>query len=83
MEEKFEEKVFEYKLKSLIKLRTALMQILTVLIGGIVGLSFTADSKLKHALIIAGIILAVIFAKSLASAIREFNKIVYRKKKKD
>ena len=83
MEEKFEEKVFEYKLKSLIELRTALMQLLTVLTGGVVGLCFVANSKLKLFLIIAGLFFGAIFVKSLVSAIRELNKIIYRKNKRE
>lgn len=82
MEEKFEEKVFEYRMKSLIELRTALMQLLTVLVGGVIGLCFVENSKLKFFLITAGLAFVAIFVKSFISTIRELNKIIYRKTEK-
>jgi len=39
-EEKFEEKLFEYKLKSLIELRTTLVGAIAVLSGGVMWLIF-------------------------------------------
>lgn len=83
MEEKFEEKVFEYKLKSLIEQRTMLSSMIVILSGGITWLVFLDAPNYKYLFIVFGIYVACIFVNSLMSTILELNRILYKKQAGD
>lgn len=77
-----EEKVFEYKLKSLIAQKTMLAQMITVLISGTVGLCFIEKhSSLRAILITAGIFFVAVFVKSFMKTVIELNTYLYSSSK--
>ncbi len=60
-EEKFEEKLFEYKLKSLIELRTTLVGAIAVLSGGVMWLIFLNAPNYRYFLLRLVFILSAYF----------------------
>lgn len=79
MEEKFEEKVFEYKLKSLIEQRTLISQMLTVLTGGVVWLCFLDVPDYKYIVAAFGFYFICMLIKSLMNTIEELDTCLYGK----
>lgn len=78
-----EEKIFEYKVKNLIEQKTMLAQMITVLIGGTVGLCFIEKlNELRGILITAGIFFVIIFVKSFIKTVIELNTYLYSSNKK-
>ncbi len=69
------------KVNNLVALRQLLTQTLALLIGGVAGIWFTANSALKFILITAGIFYIAVLAKNLYSAIYELNENLYKKLK--
>lgn len=80
MEEKFEEKVFEYKVKNLIALRTTLCNMIAVLAGGVMWLTFLDAPKYRLLFVVIGVYFVCLFAISLIKTITELNTIIYKKK---
>ena len=82
-EERFEEKLFEYRLKSLIEQKTLISQMLTVLIGGVVLLCFLDAPDYKYIAAGIGVYLVFILIKSLMDTITELNGYLYKREGKE
>lgn len=72
-EEKFEEKLFEYKLKSLIELRTALVGAIAVLSGGVMWLIFLNAPNYRYFLLR----LVLIYLHTFSKPYENCNRIKY------
>lgn len=69
-----DKEILKLKIKSLISLRTSLINTLTVLVGGTVGIYFLpAGSLAKIILIIVGIFYSLIFTFNLIATSNEIN----------
>ncbi len=72
-------KILELKINDLISLRQLVTQTLVVLIGGVVGLFFLPDSKLKYVVIIIGLLYVFFIGKTLYRTINKINKYLYKR----
>ena len=72
-------KFLELKIKDLVSLRQLITQALVVLIGGVVGLFFIPESKLKYIVIAFGVFYVVVLGKNLYSTINKIDKLLYKK----
>ncbi len=75
-----EEKVFEYKLKSLIELRTTLVGTIAILSGGVMWLMFLDAPKYRYFFVAFGFYFICVFAVSLMKTITELNAIFYKRR---
>lgn len=76
-----EEKIFEYRIKSLIAQRTTLSNMLAVLTGGVMWLAFLDAPNYKFIPVTIGAYFICIFAISLMNTITELNGYLYKNKK--
>ncbi len=72
-------KILELKIKDLISLRQLITQTLVILIGGVVGLFFIPESKLKYIVIVFGVFYVMVLGKNLYSTINKIDKYLYKK----
>lgn len=77
-----ENKIVEYKIQNCFLLRQLLTTLITVLVGGLIGLAFTEDSFAKYSLLTIGGFFFVVFITSLHRIIVELNKYLYTKYKR-
>ena len=75
-----EEKIFEYKLKNLIAQKTVLSNMIAVLTGGIMWLTFLDAPKYRFLFVAVGVYFVFVFIISLMKTITELNIILYKKK---
>ncbi len=67
------------KIDNLISLRQLIVQVLVVLIGGSIGLLFTANTLLKWGLFGIGAIYVILLAKKLNKISNELTSYLYKK----
>ncbi len=67
------------KIDNLISLRQLIVQVLVVLIGGSIGLLFTANTLLKWGLFVIGAIYVILLAKKLNKISNELKSYLYKK----
>lgn len=75
-----DEKLKLKKIDELVALRTSIIHVLIVLVGGTIGLLFTANTFLKFALIALGFFYFCVVALNLIDIENKLNKLLYFKK---
>lgn len=71
-----EKEILKLKIQSLVALRTNLINILIVLIGGIISLLFLPDYSFKYLLIILGVFYVLVFLSNLLSINNKLDKLL-------
>lgn len=76
-----EDEIIQNRITSLIALRQFTAQTLVILVGGIVGLLFMLDNKIKFIVILVGVLYAIMLVKKQRSIIDELSEYLYNKKR--
>lgn len=71
-----DKEILKLKVESLVALRTNLINILIVLIGGIISLLFLPDYSFKYSLIILGVFYVLVFLSNLLSINNKLDKLL-------
>lgn len=71
-----EKEILKLKIQSLITLRTSIINMLLVLIGGTVSLGFLPGSLLRNCLILAGVFYTMIVILNLDSVMGKIDKLL-------
>jgi len=72
-------KIVEIRVKNLMLSKQLIVQTLTVIIGGMIGLGFMPDNMLKWPLLFAGSLFVIIFLKNFYDVRSEIIKNLYKK----
>lgn len=72
-------KIIEIRVKNLMLSKQLIVQTLTVIIGGMIGLGFMPDNRLKWPLLIVGLFFVLIFLKNFYDIRSEIIKNLYKK----
>jgi len=75
------EKIQEYKFKNSLSVRQNTTQALIVLVGGVVGLCFTANGFFKFFFLTLGLFYIIVLAKNLSDAEATLTNICKQKRK--
>lgn len=77
-----EEKIFEYKVKNLIAQRTTLSNMIAILAGGVMWLTFLDAPRYRLLFVAIGVYFVCVFVISLIKTITELNMIIYKKERR-
>lgn len=75
-------KVMEIRVKNLMLSKQLIVQTLTVIIGGMIGLGFMQSSPLRNSLLVFGIFYVLVLIKNFSSITGEIEKYLYKNKRR-